>query len=108
MEKLNANGFSGNLLKLISDLLINRRQRVTLNGCPSSWRLVASEVPQGSVLGPVLFNNFINNLDDGLSSTILLKFADDTKLGQVIDGMEDKDQLHHNLNFLCHTVRKEN
>ena len=81
--KLSQNGISGNLLKLLTDFLKNRKQRVTLNGQTSCWTEVSAGVPQGSILGPLLFLNNINDLPDGLSSNIKL-FAADASLFFVV------------------------
>ena len=64
------------------NFLSNRKQRVVLNGQTSSWADVNAGVPQGSILGPLLFLIYINDLADGLSSNAKL-FADDTSLFSV-------------------------
>ena len=66
--KLNQNGISGNLLELLRDFLSYRKQRVVLNGQHSSRDNVNAEIPQGSILGPLLFLIYINDLSNNLSS----------------------------------------
>jgi hypothetical protein len=100
--KLAAAGIRGNVLKWITDWLADRRQRVIVNGKFSSWRKVLSGVPQGSVLGPILFNIFINDLDDmATAKQLLKKFADDTKIGQIIESQSDVQELQATLDRLC-------
>ena len=77
--KLAAHGIDGELLRWIVNWLSDRRQGVVLNGQCSAWRDVLSCVPQGSLLGPLLFVIYINDIDDSIACKIL-KFADDTKI----------------------------
>ena len=77
--KLTQNGISGNLLNLLEDFLKERKQRVVLNGQVSTWKNINAGVPQGSILGPLLFLIYINDLIEGLTTNVKL-FADDTSL----------------------------
>ena len=80
-------GITDMSLKLLQNFLQNRHQRVLLNGKCSSWALVFAGVPQGSVLGPLLFLTDINDLAKGISSTNKL-FADDTFIFSIVNGID--------------------
>ena len=93
-------GIKGKILNWISDFLIGRKQRVVVNGEQSELTDVTSGIPQGSVLGPILFLIFVNDLPDGVSnvSTDTIKlFADDTKLYREIQKPEDSQELQKDL-----------
>ena len=81
--KLKQNGISGSLLELFKDYLSNRKQRVVLNGTAANFNDVLSGVPQGSVLGPLLFLIYINDLEINIKSQIRF-FADDTMLYSIV------------------------
>ena len=95
--KLKAYGVDGELLSLLENYLENRKQRVVLNGQNSEWREINSGVPQGSVLGPLLFLIYINDLPDGITSICKI-FADDTSLfSKVLDVNESTKKLNFDL-----------
>lgn len=96
LVKLKAIGIRGKLLKWIKHWLSGRKQRVVINGVESDWRDVLSGVPQGSILGPLLFIIYINDIDEGIFNKIL-KFADDTKLVGKVGSMEDIEELRKDL-----------
>ena len=92
--KLKAHGIiiGNDAINWIEKWLTHRRQRLLVDGEISNWKSVLSGVPQGSVLGPILFLIYINDLEDDISSKVL-KFADDTKVINDTDKQSLQDDL---------------
>jgi hypothetical protein len=100
LEKMRAYGIQGMILNWVSSFLSGRKQRVVVNGEKSAWADVLSGIPQGSVLGPILFILFINDLPDAVLGTVKL-FADDTKAFSRIESVQDSERLQEDLKRLC-------
>ena len=90
--KLKCNGVCGNVFKLIKSFLTNRHQRVLLNGQMSQWAKVTAGVPQGSILGPLFFLIYINDIPNGLKSDVKL-FADDTSLFSLVNNPQSSAKI---------------
>ena len=100
--KLEQHGISGSLLCWIVDYLNNRRQCVVINGVASSYLNVTSGVPQGSILGPLLFLIYANDLPDAANHSIVPMFADDSKCYREITKPQDRNLLQADLDSLQH------
>ena len=95
--KLKGIGIKGQLLEWISDWLSNRSQQVQVKGSLSDWAMVKSGVPQGSVLGPILFLIYVNDIDEKVTCNIS-KFADDTKIYASVPDREAARVMQNDLN----------
>ena len=100
LSKLKAYSIGGHLLKWILDFVIGREQCVVLNGCKSNRIPVRSGLPQGTVLGPILFIIYFNHLSPVVNSQCVI-FADEIKLYQVVHSDSDVFQLQRDLDALC-------
>ena len=99
LKKIRSQGIGGKVLAWIEEWLCKRMQRVVLKGEKSEWEEVKSGVPQGSVLGPLLFIIFINDIDKDIIS-LLSKFADDCKITRKVNTDEDADNVQEDINTL--------
>ncbi len=108
IHKLESYGIEGDLLHWIESYLDGRRQRVVINGVKSDWNDINASVPQGSILGPLLFLIYVNDLVDELITTPYL-FADDTSLFTVIDPIDYEitfNQINRDLQVLAEWARQ--
>ena len=106
LYKLESLGISGNLLNLFRSFLNDRHQRVVLNGQLSDWSPILAGVPQGSILGPLVFLIYIIDLPDNLNSLITL-FVDGTSLfSTVYDPNHSAKVLNDDLNKISEWAYK--
>ena len=97
LKNLESYGISGNVLEWVTSFLSNRKQRVRVNSDQSKWVDVISGIPQGSVLGPLLFVTYINDLPEKAKTEIFL-FADDMKMFKAIYSKDDCKLLQEDIN----------
>ena len=100
LNKLKALGITGKLGRWIHCFLTGRTQRVVIDGISSSVKEVLSGVPQGSVLGPLLFLIMIGDIDESVLTAFLSSFADDTRVGHSIKCMEDIQYFQKDLDSI--------
>lgn len=98
LEKLAFNGIRGNLWRWYRSYISNRTQKVVIKGCESEYVDISSGVPQGSIVGPLLFIIFINDISECFQNCNFLLYADDLKIYCRIDNIEDHIKFQEDLN----------
>ena len=106
IQTLEHYGIQGVTKDWIKDFLKNRKQRVVVNGTTSEWQEVTSGIPQGSVLGPILFVIYINMLPEMVVSSDIYLFADDVAIFRPIFDNNDTDPLQKDLNLMDEWTEK--
>lgn len=97
LDKLLSIGIHGDLYRWFSSYIENRTQAVVLKGYVSGWNYVPSGVPQGSILGPLLFTLFISDIKKCFEHSYILLYADDMKIHKVIKNISDARLLQNDL-----------
>ena len=99
LKQVKSFGVTENALQWIESFLSNRRQKVRVNNEVSEWSPVISGVPQGSILGPILFTLFVFDIPDAINSLISM-FADDTKIYKMLTSASSGEELEESLHQL--------
>ena len=101
IHKLKSYGYSGQYIQWLQSYLLNRKQRVVLEGKAHDWKLVLSGVPQGSQIVPLLFILYINDLTHHVDSCEISLYADDSKLFWGISSVTDFQLVQKDLDGVC-------
>ena len=108
MRKLHQMGISGKLGRWIYSFLTDRKQAVLVNGITGSFSGVKSGVPQGSVIGPLLFLILISDIDQGVTSSFVSSFADDTRVVKDVTTVDDVEALQADLQAIYNWADENN
>ena len=108
LKKINQLGIRGKVGQWIYSFITNRTQTVLVNGCRSDPSPVRSGVPQGSVLGPLLFLILIGDIDQNVASAFVSSFADDTRVGHGVNTAEDAHLLQKDLDQVYQWTEENN
>ena len=94
--KLKCHGIEGSLLRCFRSFPTDRKQRVVVRGTHLSWSCVTLDVPQGTILGPILFVIYVNDISSNISSTLRM-FPDDTKVYRELSNIARDNEARYNL-----------